>query len=101
MLFAWTERKTFTFYDDKECSLNVAYKLMQAGDFAGAAREAETKRRLMPERRQTGSPRPCLLQQRYGALSQPRLRHGHHALPPGRTPRTEQDLFRRHDAVLV
>jgi hypothetical protein len=42
MLFAWTERKTFTFYDDKECSLNAAYKLMQAADFEGAAREAET-----------------------------------------------------------
>lgn len=41
LLFSWTETKQFLFFDDNECSLQVAFRLMQNGDYEGAAREAQ------------------------------------------------------------
>lgn len=41
LLFPWTETRQFLFYDDSECSLQAAYRLMQNADYAGAAREAQ------------------------------------------------------------
>jgi hypothetical protein len=41
LLFSWTETKQFVFFDDSQCSLQVAYDLMQKADYDGAAREAQ------------------------------------------------------------
>jgi hypothetical protein len=41
LLFAWEEKRQFAFFNDVECSLNLAYDLLQAGDLDGAAREAQ------------------------------------------------------------
>ena len=41
MLFPWTETRKFLFFDDSECSLHVAFGLLQNGDYEGAAREAQ------------------------------------------------------------
>jgi hypothetical protein len=41
LLFPWTETKQFIFFDDSQCSLQVAYELMQKGDYDGAVREAQ------------------------------------------------------------
>jgi len=40
-LFPWSETKKIRFFDDRECSLNTAYKLLRGNDYAGAAREAD------------------------------------------------------------
>ena len=41
LLFSWTETKQFIFFDDSQCSLQVAYDLMQKADYEGAAHEAQ------------------------------------------------------------
>jgi hypothetical protein len=42
LLFPWTETKEYTFFDDRDCSLHVAFGLMQNGDYDGAGRESQS-----------------------------------------------------------
>lgn len=36
LFFPWTQYKKLNYYDDSQCSLKIAYRLMQAGDLDGA-----------------------------------------------------------------
>lgn len=42
MFFSWTEPRKLHFYNDKDCSLYVAYNLLRGSDTDGAARESQT-----------------------------------------------------------
>jgi len=41
LLFSWTETRKFPFFDDSDCSLQVAFRMMQSADYEQAGREAQ------------------------------------------------------------
>lgn len=41
MLFSWTETRQFPFFNDSECGLQSAFRLMQTGEYDAAGRESQ------------------------------------------------------------
>jgi hypothetical protein len=62
LLFPWTENRKVQFYEDKECDLNVAFNLLRASDYDGAAREADASVESCKEK---GAGKPSLLAHAY------------------------------------
>ena len=41
LFFPWTLHRSFNFYDENQCNLKIAYRLMQAGDLQSGLEESE------------------------------------------------------------
>ncbi|MCU1244787.1 MAG: hypothetical protein JWN02_697 [Acidobacteria bacterium] len=62
MLYPWTENRRVHFFEERECGLNVAFNLLRASDYEGAAREANAS---VESCREKGADKPAVLAHAY------------------------------------
>jgi len=62
LFFPWTESRQLHFYDDKQCSLQTALRLLRGGDNEGAAAEAKAS---LEQCKSTPAVKPAILAHAY------------------------------------